>query len=126
VNHHRLRRLPAAAEGTRIDLRQSARINGQEGIESERRRRIESARRQIRRLPSLSGSGGRRCSRGRARIVAYGDSHLSAGSAGGPIGAAALPRSSGSQSMTMRVLAGVCPTGEEDEEGKGAGDVSMG
>jgi hypothetical protein len=62
----------------------------------------------------------------RARIVAYGDGRLSADSAGGPIGAAALPRSSGSQSMTMRVLAGVRPTGEEGEGGAGAGDASMG
>jgi hypothetical protein len=62
----------------------------------------------------------------RTHIVAYGDDRLSAGSAGGPISAAALPRSSGSQSMTMRVLAGVCPTGEEGEGGKGAGDASMG
>jgi hypothetical protein len=52
----------------------------------------------------------------RVRIVAYDDSRLSAGSAGGPIGAAALPRASGSQSMMMRVLAG----------GEGAGDASMG
>jgi hypothetical protein len=65
----------------------------------------------------------------RARIVAYGDGRLSAGSAGSLIGAAALPRSSGSQSMTIRVLAGVCRTGEEGEGGegdKGAGDASMG
>jgi hypothetical protein len=59
----------------------------------------------------------------RARIVAYGDGRLSAGSAGGPIGGAALPRSSGSQSMTMRVLAGVRPTGEK---GEGTGDAYMG
>jgi hypothetical protein len=61
-----------------------------------------------------------------ARIVAYGDDCLSAGSMGGPIGAAALPRSSGSQSMMMRVLAGGRRTGEEGEGGKGAGDASMG
>jgi hypothetical protein len=59
----------------------------------------------------------------RARIVAYDDGCLSVGSAGGPIGAAALPRSSRSQSMTMRVLAGVRPIGEEDE---GTGEASMG
>jgi hypothetical protein len=54
-----------------------------------------------------------------ARIVAYGDGRLSAGSAGGPIGAAAL----------MRVLAEGRGTGEEGEGGKGgegAGDASMG
>jgi hypothetical protein len=61
-----------------------------------------------------------------ARIVAYGDGRLSAGSAGSPIGAAALPRSSGSQSMTITVLPGVCQTGEEGEGGEGAGDASMG
>jgi hypothetical protein len=64
-----------------------------------------------------------------ARIVAYGDGRLSAGSAGGLIGTAALPRSSGSQSMTIRVLAGVCWTGEEGKGGEGdegAGDASMG
>jgi hypothetical protein len=122
VNHRR--RLSAAAGGTRIDLRQSARINGQEGIKSQRRR-LESARRQIRRSISLSGSSGRRCSRGRARIIAYGDGRLSASSAGGPIGAAALPRSYGLQSMMMRVLAGGRGTGEEGEEGEGAGDASM-
>jgi hypothetical protein len=57
----------------------------------------------------------------RACIVAYGDGRLSASSAGGPIGAAALPRSSGSQSMMMRVLAGGRGSGEEGEEG----DASM-
>jgi hypothetical protein len=62
----------------------------------------------------------------RARIVAYGDGRLSAGSAGGPIGAAALPRSSESQSMMMRVLAGGRRTGDEGEGGEGAGDASMG
>jgi hypothetical protein len=62
----------------------------------------------------------------RARIVAYGDGRLSVGSAGGPIGTAALPRSSGSQSMMMRVLFGVHRTGEEGEGGEGAGDASMG
>jgi hypothetical protein len=51
---------------------------------------------------------------------------VTAGSAGGPIGAAALPRSSGSQSITMRVLARVRLTGEEGEGGKGTGDASMG
>jgi hypothetical protein len=62
----------------------------------------------------------------RARIVAYGDGRLSAGSAGGPIGAAALPRSFESQSMTISVLAGVRQTGEEGKGGEGAGDASMG
>jgi hypothetical protein len=65
----------------------------------------------------------------RACIIAYGDSRLSVGSAGGPIGAAALPRSFGSQSMTIKVLAGVHRTGEEGEGGEGdegAGDASMG
>jgi hypothetical protein len=62
----------------------------------------------------------------RARIVAYGDGRLSAGYAGAPIGAAALPRSSGSQSMMMRVLAGGCWTREEGEGGEDAGDASMG
>jgi hypothetical protein len=64
-----------------------------------------------------------------ARIVAYGNGCLSAGSTGGPIGAAALPRSSGSQSMMTRVLARVHSTGEEDEGGEGgegAGDASIG
>jgi hypothetical protein len=61
----------------------------------------------------------------RARIVAYGDGRLSASSAGGPIGTAALPRSSGSQSMMMRVLAGGLVSGEEGEGGEGAGDASM-
>jgi hypothetical protein len=130
VNHHRLHHLPAAAEGPCIDLRQSARIDGQEGIESERRRRIESAYRQIHRLRSLSssGSGDHRCSRGHARIVAYSDGRLSVGSTGGPIGAAALSRLSGSQSMMTTVLAGVRGTGEEGKGGEGAGasDVSMG
>jgi hypothetical protein len=42
---------------------------------------------------------------------------------GSPIGAAALPRSSGSQSMTIRVLAGVRRTGEEGEGGEGTGDA---
>jgi hypothetical protein len=40
------------------------------------------------------------------RIVVYGDGRMSAGSASGPIGAAALPRYSESRSMMMRVLAG--------------------
>jgi hypothetical protein len=62
----------------------------------------------------------------RACIVAYGDGHLSAGSAGGPIGAAALPRSSASQLMTATVLAGVRGTGEEGEGDNGVGDASMG
>jgi hypothetical protein len=62
----------------------------------------------------------------RARIVAYGDGHLIAGSAGGRIGTAALPRSSGSQSMMIRVLAEVRRTGEEGEGGGGAGNASMG
>jgi hypothetical protein len=62
----------------------------------------------------------------RARIVAYGEDRLSASSAGGPIGAAALPRSSGSQSMMMRVLTGGCGTREEGKGGEGAGDASMG
>jgi hypothetical protein len=65
----------------------------------------------------------------RARIIAYGDGRLSAGSAGGPIAAAALPRSFGSQSMTIKVLAGVRWTGEEGEGGEGgegAGDASIG
>jgi hypothetical protein len=62
----------------------------------------------------------------RARIIAYGDDRLSAGSAGSPIGAAALPRSSGSQSMTISVLVGVRRTEEEGEGGEGAGDASMG
>jgi hypothetical protein len=61
-----------------------------------------------------------------ARIVAYGDGRLSAGSVGGPIGATALPRSSGSQSMMMRVLAGGRETGEEGEGGEGVGDASLG
>jgi hypothetical protein len=61
-----------------------------------------------------------------ARIVAYDDGRLSAGSAGSPIGAAALPRSSGSQSMTIMVLAEVRQTGEEGKGGEGAGDASMG
>jgi hypothetical protein len=61
-----------------------------------------------------------------ARIVAYGDGRLSAGFAGGPIGAAALPRSSPSQSMTTTVLAGVRRTREEGEGSDGAGDASMG
>jgi hypothetical protein len=46
------------------------------------------------------------CSRGRARIVVYDDGHLSADSAGSRIGIAALPRSFGSQSMTIRILVG--------------------
>jgi hypothetical protein len=61
-----------------------------------------------------------------ARIIVYGDGRLSAGSAGGPIGVAVLPRSSGSQSMMMRVLAGGLETGEEGEGGEGASDASMG
>jgi hypothetical protein len=62
----------------------------------------------------------------RPRIIAYGDVRLSAGSTGGPIGAAILPRSSGSQSMMMRVLTGGRGTGEEGEGGEGADDASMG
>jgi hypothetical protein len=65
----------------------------------------------------------------RVHIVAYGDGRLSVGSTGGPIGAVILPRSFGSQSMTIRVLTGVRRTGEEDEGGKGdegVGDASMG
>jgi hypothetical protein len=61
-----------------------------------------------------------------ARIVVYGDDRLSVSSAGGPIGAAALPKSFGSQSMMMRVLAGGRRTGEEGEGGEGVGDASMG
>jgi hypothetical protein len=63
-----------------------------------------------------------------ARIVAYDDDRLSAGSADGPIGAAALPRCSGSQSMTIKVPAGVRRTKEEGKGGEGdegAGDASM-
>jgi hypothetical protein len=73
---------------------------------------------QLQRRPSM-------LSWARARIIAYGDGHLSASSAGGPIGAAALPRSSRSQSMMMRVLARGRESGEEDEGGEGAGDASM-
>jgi hypothetical protein len=61
----------------------------------------------------------------RARIVVYGDGRLSASSAGGAIGVAALPRFSGSQSMMMRVLTGGHGTGEEGEEGEGACDAFM-
>jgi hypothetical protein len=50
---------------------------------------------------------------------------LSSSSAGGPIGAAALPRSSGSPSMMMRVLTGGRGSGEEGEGGEGIGDASM-
>jgi hypothetical protein len=61
----------------------------------------------------------------RVRIIAYDDGRLSANSAGGPIGAAAVPRSSGSQSMMMRVLAGGCGSGEEGKGGEGSGNASM-
>jgi hypothetical protein len=62
----------------------------------------------------------------RMHIVAYGDGRMSAGSASGPIGAAALPRSFESRSMMMRVLAGGRGTREEGEGGEGASDASMG
>jgi hypothetical protein len=65
----------------------------------------------------------------RARIIAYGEGRLSAGSATDPIGTTTLPRSSASQSMMTTVLAGVygdCPrAGEEGEGGDGAGVASM-
>jgi hypothetical protein len=57
--------------------------------------------------------------------VAYGEGRLNAGSVAGPIGAAALPRSSASQSMMTTLLARVCRAREEGEGGDGAGDASM-
>jgi hypothetical protein len=65
----------------------------------------------------------------RVRIIAYGEGRMSISSAADPIGAAALPRSSASQSMMTTVLAevhGDCPRArEEGEGGDGAGGASM-
>jgi hypothetical protein len=68
-------------------------------------------------------------SSGRARIIAYGEGRLTAGTATDLIGAAALLRSGASQSMMTTVLAGVCGdcprAKEEGEGGDDAGGVSM-
>jgi hypothetical protein len=82
--------------------------------------------RSVARSPSAAAAAVDALVGARARTVAYGDGRLSAGSAGGPIGAAALPRSSGLQSMMMRVLAGGRGIGEEGEGGEDACDASMG
>jgi hypothetical protein len=58
-------------------------------------------------------------------IIAYGEGRLSASTATGLIGAAALPKLSVSQSMMTTLLAEVRGSGEEGEGGDGAGGASM-